>query len=520
MIKVQRPTRPRIHSGPINTVFDDVDDLLRSDTAAENDQAPPPFVVAGSAIATAATLVANANRSHIAASERSVPAYQPPLRQRIAGFYERHTKLTKTLENLGDIPAALDAVQHDIFAVTGKVKSQEVRLRTLQAISQELWDTHAKMGSSLTKRLMNKRGRRARLVLQAHDDAEKAAVQQAAHEAELEKNRSLLLSKQQRKTELEKHFVEYTAVSNELDKIDDALFDGATPEFPQDDSAEWEVKVWLQVQFFMAAETNREKRARQMLKDATPILASIIKDIQTSLQYCIDSGVATNTKYTKNFISNNSAVSTVRGTQPLVLRAKTSSGKFFTTIAKARGSQMLVQRPPDFKLIELHLMPGSKNPKAVNEKGLHKSLETSYAQAKALDSYLKREIAASLERQKKLTAETAKLQDVIKSARRYLRQVRRHIIVSVTDEDKSEQRTTQETPPAQDHMHTQFNSENHTRSSTEQRTFALPLQDFANPMISTHFQENLRKEALARLRRLVALPDPESDDDNLYPVIA
>ena len=522
MMKLQRPSRPRVHSGPVNAMFDDVDDLLRGDAAIENpQQPPPPFVVAGSAIATAAALtLTNANAAATAASVRSVPAYQPPLRQRIAGFYERHTQLTKTLEDLGDIPAQIDATQHDIFAVTGKVKSQEARLKTLQAISREMRDTHAKMGSSLTKRLMNKRGRRARLVVQAHDDAEKAAIQQAAHEAELDQSRSVLASKIQRKAELERDLIEFAAVSNEIDKIDTTLFDGATPEFAQDDLAEWEVKVWLQVQVFMAAETNREKRARQMLKDAIPILASIIKDVQAALQHCIDSGVATNQKYTKNLISNTTSKSTVSATQPLVLRAKTSSGKFFTTIAKARGSQMLVTRPPEFRLIELYLMPGSKNPKSVNEKGLHKSLETSYAQAKALDSYLKREIAASLERQKKLSVETAKLQDTVKGARRHLRDVRRRIMVSVVTEDRNEEKAKKETHPSTNHVEAGHDSQVEEQPSLEDRTFALPLQDAANPMISTHLQENLRREALARLRTLVALPEPESDDDNLYPVLA
>lgn len=477
-------------------MFDDTDDLFHTGGAHDNQVPPPPFIVAGSAaIATAAATLSLTDTavSSTAASERSIPVYQPPLRQRIAGFYERHTKLTAKLENLGDIPAQLDSVQHEIYSTVGKVKAQEARLKTLQIISQEKQDLYARMSSTFAKRMMNKRGSRSRALLQAQEEVKKAASQQAAHELELESNRSLLASQQARTRELERDLIEHSAMSNELDKVDRMLFDGATPEFPQDDFAEWEVRVLAQVETFMAAEANREKRARQMLKDATPFITSVIKDIQTALQYCIASGVASNKKYVNQLTTSNTAKSTVRGTQPLVLKAKTNSGKFFTTIAKARGSQMLVERPPDFRLIELHLMPESKNPKAVDERGLHKSLETSYAQAKAVDSYLKREIAASVERQKKLAAETAKMQDTIRDAHEHLRRTRRDIIVSVVQED------------------------NHKQTSMQ---FALPLQDRANPMISTHFQENLRKEALQRLRHLIALPDPESEDDNLYPVIA
>ncbi|KAJ9480026.1 hypothetical protein PHBOTO_003768 [Pseudozyma hubeiensis] len=511
MIMAQRPGVPRLYSGAVNAIFDDVDDLIRGDAPAVNEPLPPPFSVAGStAVATAAATLSferDAHANNTASSDRSVPAYQPPLRQRITGYYERHTQLTNTLEHLGDVPTKLDALQHEIFSVTGKVKSQETRLKTLQTVSQETRESYDKMSSSVAKRLLNKRGKRARLLVQSQDQAEKAAAHQAAHEADLANNRSTLSTMQQHKIELERDLVEYQAASSQLDKIDEILFDGATPEFVRDDFAEWELKVWLQVQVFMAAETNREKRARQLLKDASPILASIIKDIQSALQYCIDSGVARNQKYTKNLISNTTAKSTVSGTQPLVLKAKTSSGKFFTTVAKARGSQMLVARPPEFRLIELHLMPGSKNAKAVDERGLHKSLETSYAQAKALDSFLKREIAASLERQKKLSIETAKLQNTLKDAHRDLRTVRREIVLAVVSEDGSTEHGVQEPSAGQ--------SSNEVKSD-----YALPLQDQANPMISTHFQENLRKESHSRLRKLVALPDPESEDDNLYPVIA
>ena len=508
MMKAHRPAIPRIYSGGVNDMFDDVDDLIND--ANSNDTLPPPFAATGtaaSATAAATLALANTNLANTAASDRTVPTYLPPLRQRISGFYDRHTKLTQTLEELGDVPAKLEATQHDIFAVMGKVKSQEARLKTLQSISQETREAHTKMSSTFAKRLMNKRGKRSRVLVQSQDEAEKAAAQQAAHEAELERNRLILASQQQRKIELERDLVEYTEISNQLGKIDDALFGGATPEFVQDDFAEWEVKVWLQVQVFIAAETSREKRARQLLKDASPILASIIKDIQTALKFCIDSGVASNQKYTKNLISNTTAKSTVSGTQPLILKAKTSSGKFFTTVAKARGNQMLVERPPEFRLIELYLMPGSKNPKAVDERGLHKSLETSYAQAKALDSYLKREIASSLERQKKLTVETAKLHETLKSALQHLRAIRRQIVVAVVQEDGSHEAGTNK-PSSADQPH------------AEHRDFELPLQDAANPMISAHFQESLRKESHARLRKLVALPPPDSDDDNLYPVIA
>lgn len=515
-------------------MFDDVHELMQDEDTSDNQQQqqpPPPFILAGTAaLTTAATLaLANTHLSSIAASERSVPAYLPPLRQRIVGFYERHTQLTHSLRRLGDVPVLLDDNQHEIYAVAGKVKSQEARLKTLQTITHEKRDVHAKMTSTFAKRFMNRRGKGSRLLTHAHSEAEKAAAHQSAHEAELEHNRSILQAKEQRKVELERDLIEYNNVAMELDTINSTLFDGATPEFPHDDFAEWQVRVWVQTQHFMAAEANREKRARQMLKDSMPVLGSIIKDMQTALQYCIDTGVASNTKYTKQIGFNSTAKATVSGVQSLVLRSKTNSGKFFTTIAKARGSQMLVEQPPQFKIIELNLLPGSKNPNAVNERGLHKSMESSYAEAKRLDAYVKREIASSLERQKKISAETIKLQATLEEARQHLRHLRRKIVVSVVREDAGEkldaseqddETTVTPTLDAEGDAESDEEDGGEDGGDNTKRTFALPLQDAANPMISTHFQENLRKEALARLRTLIALPEPDSDDDNLYPMIA
>lgn len=430
-----------------------------------------------------------------AAAQGTAPAYQPPLKERIIGFAERHGQLTSQLEKLGDVRGKLDAVQEDIYATSGKVTTQQSRLRTLQEVTKEKHSDHARMSGTFAKRVLNKRGARSRLLAQALKEAEQARSQERAHEKELMQNKEELQRLQQAKTSLELDYVDYCSLASELDTIDELLFDGVTPDYPEDDEAEWEVKVCQEVQNLMTAEASRERRARQYLKDAMPNLTSVIQDIQKALQHCVDIGVPQNTKYTRQLMSNSGAGATVKGTQSLVLNAKTNSGKFFTTLAKARGSQLLIGKVPEFRLIELYLMPGSRSPKAVNERGLHKSLEASYAQAKALSTYLKREINLSLERQKKIAGETAKVLDSLNQAKQECRTLRRSIVLRVVQAGRSDMQSS-------------------TSSS------ASPDNLLTNPMVSTNFREELRKEAFARLHKMISLPEPESEDDNLYPMIA
>lgn len=431
-----------------------------------------------------------------ATAQGSVPAYQPPLKERIIGFAERHGQLTSQLEKLGDVRGKLDAVQNDIYATSGKVTTQQSRLRTLQEVTKEKHADHARMSGTFAKRVMNKRGARSRLLVQAQKEAEHATSQERAHEKELEQNKEELQRLQQIKTSLELDYVDYLSLSSELDTIDELLFDGVTPDYPEDDEAEWQVKVCQEVKNLMTAESLREKRARQYLKDAMPNLTSVIHDIQKALQHCVDIGVPQNTKYTRQLMSTSGAGATVKGTQSLVLNAKTNSGKFFTTLAKARGSQLLIGKVPEFRLIELYLMPGSRSPKAVNERGLHKSLEASYAQAKALSTYLRREIQLSLDRQKKIAGETATVLDDLNQAKQECRTLRRSIVLRVVQAGRLDMQSSSSTTTSPDD------------------------QLLTNPMVSTSFREDLRKEAFARLHRMIALPEPESEDDNLYPMIA
>lgn len=432
-----------------------------------------------------------------AGAQGSVPAYQPPLRERILGFAERHGQLTAQLERLGDVRHKLDAVQNDIYAISGKVTSQQTRLRTLQEVTKEKQSEHARMSGTFAKRVMNKRGPRSRLLTQAQKEAEQAMTCERVHEKDLAQNREELQRLQQIKISLEMDFVDYLSLTSELDTIDDLLFDGATPDYPEDDEAEWEVKVCQEVQNLMTAESAREKRARQYLKDALPNITSVIEDIQKALQHGVNIGVPQNTKFTRQLMTNSGSTAIVKGTQSLVLNAKTNSGKFFTTVAKARGSQLLIGKVPEFRLIELYLMPGSRSPKAVNERGLHKSLEASYAQAKALSTYLKREIQLSLDRQKKIASETAKVVEDLDQAKQECRTLRRSIVLRVVQAGRSDM----DSAPVP--------------SATENDGQLL-----TNPMVSTNFREELRKEAFARLHRLIKLPDPESEDDSMYPMIA
>ncbi|KAN0060714.1 hypothetical protein ACQY0O_007372 [Thecaphora frezii] len=367
----------------------------------------------------------------------SIPIYIAPLRHRIAQAYERHTSLNQRLDDLGDVPTQIEREQQQMYVVSGRLTSQKARLKTLQADDAAAQRAYDAMVNSVAKRLINRRPARGSAVQKARSRYEAAHSTLEQHLDLISTNEVELARIKAELAELEVRKEEHTRLVDDLEHVNDSLFAGPTPEFPEEDLLEWEHNVLQETSKLLQAEANREKRARQLLQEASSSLQSCIKDLQTALQHCIDLGVPQNRKYSKQLFVGGSASSTVKATTSLVLRTKTNSGKFFTTIARARGSQALVQRAPEFTLIELHLMPGQRSPKAVDERGLHKSMESSYAQARCCETWLRSEIAHSLERQKKLREQHALLDARIKAARRELDAFRRRIVVAVVAKDET-----------------------------------------------------------------------------------
>ena len=157
----------------------------------------------------------------------------------------------------------------------------------------------------------------------------------------------------------------------------------------------------------------------------------LCKDLQACLRVSIDTGIATNTKYTKQVFRGNSSAGTVKSCVPLLLRAKTNLGQMNTRFSEARIVQPLIRPAPVVQVLELHKLPGRGSEHAVNERGLHTSLEQSYAQARNCLAQTNRQLDIS--RSRTALFERAK-KDLAREAEKSLRAqraVRREIVEHV-----------------------------------------------------------------------------------------
>lgn len=140
---------------------------------------------------------------------------------------------------------------------------------------------------------------------------------------------------------------------------------------------------------------------------------------------------AANTKYTKQMFQGNSALGTSRATTPLLLNAKTNSGKLFTVMAETRGGQPFVKPLPTLEIIELHTMPGRGSAKAVTEQVLQRRLEVSYTQAKVCVHHIIAQLAISRERSKAFAKAAEELKEECETSLRVSRAIRAEIIEAV-----------------------------------------------------------------------------------------
>ncbi|EPQ30187.1 uncharacterized protein PFL1_02303 [Pseudozyma flocculosa PF-1] len=363
--------------------------------------------------------------------QAAIPIYIAPLRDRIVEASDRHTSLTQRLEALGDVPARMERDKEALYQCSGRLSSLRARTKTFESDDRAARKAYSDKVGNFAKRIINKRPARGRAVALAKDHHERARTDLEQHLDLIRATEAELLRIRAELSDLELKQVEYLQLVEDLEHLNDSLFAGPTPEFPEEDLLEWEHNVLVETGRQLQAEANRERRARQLLNQASPSLTACITDLRKALQICIELGVANNRKYSHQMFVGGSTSATVKATTSLVLRTKTNSGKFYTTIAKARGSQALVRRAPDFSVIELHLMPGQRSPKAVDEKGLHKAMEGSYAQARFCETYLRDEISQSVGRQAKLKEQGALLEEHIAQARRELDAYRRRIVVAV-----------------------------------------------------------------------------------------
>lgn len=227
---------------------------------------------------------------------------------------------------------------------------------------------------------------------------------------------------------LKAELTQFKRVEARLDALDNQVFSGHTPAHPDEDELEQKYHILWQTSRRLQSYVQLEKRAQQHLTKAHTLCQTMVNELLKGLNIGIETGVANNTKHKTQLWKGTDSKYTARHSRGVILRAKTLCGDLHTHYISARAIQRRITQLPKVEVIELTRLPDQWNSKTVNEKGLHRSLESSYAQSKIVKSHIEKEREKSVKRQKKIKEQIYALQGQARSVWLELRQMRRNII--------------------------------------------------------------------------------------------
>lgn len=218
------------------------------------------------------------------------------------------------------------------------------------------------------------------------------------------------------RTDLVRQQIEAQSLAAQLETIGQRLFprDASQPVL---DRLAQEVDVLMLMQRLVPLEAQREKRARAALLEADTRLNKVQQVLRDVLQLSIRLGHANDSR---DRLLPASVSKMTKMATPLLLRAKSELGDFYTWMAKARMRQALVHHAPTVDLIDLSYLPG-KRANSLDGTGLQKAIERHFADGQHAVSFLQNEIRISKAREKALYAYTDELGETVRGAQARVR---------------------------------------------------------------------------------------------------
>jgi len=232
-----------------------------------------------------------------------------------------------------------------------------------------------------------------------------AATEEAATRAEEVERSSRLLdeaktehqSLEKLRTDLMRQQFEAQSLETQMDAMGQKLFPRGMS-YAALDRLVQEVDVLMLVRKLVPLETQREKRARAALFESETRLKRVQKILRDVLHLSIRLGIANDSR---DRVLPASVSKMTKMSTPLLLRAKSELGDFYTWIAKARMRQVFIHGAPAIDLIDLTRLPG-KSDNSLDQTGLQKAVERNFSETQRGLSYLQNEILVSKAREKAL----------------------------------------------------------------------------------------------------------------------
>lgn len=369
-------------------------------------------------------------------AEGGAPSSSQPLRVSsalhalIVSISEEHAALHAEIAPLTALPSLAARTQEDLYTLRGKLTSLDAASRRLDAQCSAAEASYRRV----KKRFVAMGRKRKRLAALSHWDGLREEC--ARNDADATAMRVRIASTEAALGDARAGSQSLRILEAELDALDARVFAGPTPDFPSEDALEGMAAVLASTLRLLAAESERELRARPKLQKSLAPLQIVLAKLREALAITLDAGVPTDTKYTRQLLVNGSPLTISKRVTPLIQRAKTESGKGHTLFAEARGIQLLVKRLPTLTLLDLNRLPSKASgidiATSMSERSMHAALETSYAQSQRQVAHVKKEIEKSRRRTEFFRKRIERLRGEQERVKGVLRDKRRRIVVDVS----------------------------------------------------------------------------------------
>jgi len=338
------------------------------------------------------------------------------IHERLASAASQNARLLQILSETSYATSERQQNNNYISTLKKQIAADEKKLKEVNHTVDAEYAQHKKYRDSHVKRLAYKIGGKkdkfeADATKEEKEWLDAVAIQLQAKKA-LEHLNANLAAATKKDAELYDVLKVHTATSLELDALYNSIFEGPTPDIPEEDAKEQEV-VQADSNFHMVQLLlSTEKQAHDILRDADKFMNWAIRDIisayDASTYDCWGVGGA----WTE-MSENNSLVS-----------CQQHVGQVQMLIAQAQRVQPAVRNIGDTTIAQMNFMTNVVFDNIFSDLDLRDRIKASQAQLKRAQAALTAELHASDERAKVVQAEVNEAKALLNQKRMELQQIR------------------------------------------------------------------------------------------------
>jgi hypothetical protein len=338
------------------------------------------------------------------------------IHQRLAAAASQNASLLQTLSETSYATTEYQQTNNFISTLKRQIANEEKKLKDLNRIVDIEYSQHAKYRDSHVRRLAYKiGGKKDKFEADATREEKEwldAVAQQLLSKKSLEHLNAKLAEATKKNAEVMDVLRVRTVAGLELDALYQSIFDGPTPEIPEEDLKEQEVLRADNHYNMVGVLLNTEKQAHDILMDADRFMNWAIRDIISAREAAGYDCWGVGGAWTE-MSENNSLVSCEQHVRQVEM-----------LIMQAQRIQPAVRNIGDMRVAQMNFMTNVVFDNIFSDLELRDRIKASQAQLKMAQAALSAELHASNERKKEIQAEVDAAKAVLDQKRLELQQVR------------------------------------------------------------------------------------------------